>query len=274
MPYASARDVRIHYESHGTAGPPVVLLQGLGLSSRFWFDAPRELAARERAPYRVLAPDNRGTGRSDKPRGAYRMSELADDVAAVLDHAGVESAYVAGISLGGMIAQHVALRHPRRVRGLVLLATTPGLPHGRLPHPRTLATLLSIPFYARRTSPRPLYGLVLPDRHLDRAAELMKEWPAAIREDPIAVRGFFGQLCAAFTHSTGFRLGEVGCPAVVVTGAEDALIPPRNSDFLAKRIPRATLRVLPEVGHGIPILDRGALGRALDEVRGLCGEQG
>ena len=140
MPFATARNARIHYTVHGDRrGTPVVLLQGLGLSSRFWFDVPELLSEDAETPRRVIAVDNRGTGRSDKPRTPWTMSTMADDVAAVLDDAGVEGAFVVGISMGGMIAQHVALRHPTRVKGLVLLATTAGFLMGALPEAKALA---------------------------------------------------------------------------------------------------------------------------------------
>ena len=117
MPFATgARGARIYYETRGAGGPTAILIQGLGLSSRFWFDVPDRLAA-GRDPWHVLTPDHRGVGRSDRPLGPYFMGTMADDVAAVLDHARVERAYVVGISLGGMVAQHVAIRHPSRVAG-------------------------------------------------------------------------------------------------------------------------------------------------------------
>src|SRR4249920_1609165 len=123
--------VKIHWESHGgiERGPAVVLVQGLGLSSRFWFDQPQRLSKKRR----VITLDNRGTGRSDKPRRPYRLPQMADDVARVIRDANAGPAIVVGISMGGMIAQHVAMRHPRDVKALVLLATTPGLPHATLP---------------------------------------------------------------------------------------------------------------------------------------------
>jgi 3-oxoadipate enol-lactonase len=269
MPTTSTGDVRIHYALHESAGPPVVLLQGLGLSSRYWFETPRRLSDRALRPYRVVTPDNRGTGRSDKPLGPYRMRDLADDVARVLDHAGIEAAYIVGISLGGMIAQNVALRHPDRVHGLALLATTSGLPHLRWPTPKALFTLLSIPFHARAKSPTDFYRLVLTEKHMARAHELLSEWPAAMREDPFVPHGFFGQFAAVMTHSTGFRLGEIRCPTLVVTGDQDVLVPPGNSRFLAKRIPGAVLRVLPDTGHGIPISDPHVVERSIDELWAL-----
>jgi pimeloyl-ACP methyl ester carboxylesterase len=267
--------VRIYYEVLGDApaagGPPVVLLQGLGLSSRFWFDLPAGLARADEAPTRVLLVDNRGCGRSDRPRGPYRMATLADDVARVLDAEGVGEAIVAGISFGGMVAQHVALRHPERVRGLVLLATTPGLPHGDLPRLAALASLLALPFRRPGAGPSPaLARLLVPPGRLGEAAALFAEWPAALAAEPQDARSFFAQLAAIALHSTGSRLHRVRCPAVVMTGDRDVLVPPRNSEVLASLLPRAALEVLPGVGHGLPMLDRGAVARALRRVRSMA----
>src|SRR4051812_29444515 len=98
MPIARSGGARIHYSEHGTRGrgPTVLLIQGLGLSSRFWFDVPELLANDPAGPRHVLAIDNRGTGRSDKPRRLWTMATMADDVAAVLDHAGIDAAFVVG----------------------------------------------------------------------------------------------------------------------------------------------------------------------------------
>jgi pimeloyl-ACP methyl ester carboxylesterase len=235
-------------------------LQGLALSSRFWFRMPELLT---QAGYRVVTPDNRGTGRSDKPRGPYTMRRFARDVVAVLDHAGLERAVVAGISMGGMIAQELALRHPERVLGLVLLATSPGLPHGKLASPRTLLTLLSLPF---RRDGRALARLLLPRTHHPRARELLAEWPAAMAAEPVPFSTFWSHLAAATTHSTGSRLARLRCDTVVIHGADDMLIHPDNGRFLARRIPGAILEVLPDVGHGIPIVDERAIARALGRL--------
>jgi 3-oxoadipate enol-lactonase len=272
MPFATGPGgVRIHYEVHaepgaGAAGPAVVLVQGLGLSSRFWFDMPARLAGGPK-PRRVVVLDNRGVGRSDKPRGPYRMATLADDVAAVIEAAGVERAIVVGISLGGMIAQHVALRHPDKVAGLVLLATTAGLPYARPPTMRALATLLGLPIAGRfRTAPqvgRALARMLLSAKDVPRARELLSEWPAAMRAEPMRPRSYFAQLAAVATHSTGFRLRRLACPTVVVTGDEDILIPPKNSRMLAKLVPGAHLEVVRECGHAIPASDPGCVERAL-----------
>jgi 3-oxoadipate enol-lactonase len=256
---------RIYYEVFGARarGPWVVLVQGLGLSGRFWFDLPTRLA---NDGYRVIVLDNRGVGRSSRPRGPYKMLDMADDVIEAMDAAGANSAYVVGISLGGMIAQHVALRHPARVDGLVLLATTCGVPHGSLPPLRMLASLLAVGVTARKSPGAALSRILLPKSHLSRAREILSDWPAALALEPTGPLTFLAQFAAAAAHSTGFRLGEIRCPTAVVTGDADILIPPKNSHVLAARIKGAHLEVLPNVGHGVPLLDEAVVHRALERV--------
>jgi pimeloyl-ACP methyl ester carboxylesterase len=263
MPFATGHGgARIHYEVTGEkSAEPVVLIQGLGLGARFWFDMPRRLVD---AGYRVVVLDNRGVGKSDRPRGPYRVHHMADDVAHVLEASGVGQANVVGISLGGMIAQEVALRHPARVRGLVLLATTAGLPHARLPSPKMLKMLVTMPF--KRNDPAHNL-LLLPEHELHRAGELLKEWPGAIREEPLSLRSFVYQLAGVALHSTGFRLKKIKCPTVVVHGTGDLLIPAANSAVIAGRIPRARLEIIDRCGHGIPILDEEVVARALRTLR-------
>jgi 3-oxoadipate enol-lactonase len=268
MPHAVGyAGARIYYEVHGTEGPHVVLLQGLGLSSRLWFDIPRRLAVDAHEPYRAIILDNRGTGRSARPRGRYRVPHMADDVAAVLDAAGASNAFVVGISMGGMIAQEVALRHRLRVRGLALLATSAGLPHVRLPRLRTIATLLALPIL-RPQDPRPaLAELLLSQAHRARALELLAEWPAAMFAEPTPTRAVFAQMTGVFGHSTGFRLRQLSCPTVVVTGADDALVPASNSRILAQKIRGAELEVIPDCGHGITVTHAEVVQRALARLR-------
>lgn len=268
MPFAiGPRGTRIHYRVVGERGPAVLLLQGIGLSSRFWFEQP-EILANGEEPYRVLLVDNRGTGKSDAPLGLYRMRHMADDAAAAIEAANMGPVITVGISMGGMIAQHLALRHPDKVRGLVLLATTMGLPHGRLPRPSALATLVRIGLQKPGAS-KGLAQLLLPAAHVARRRELLAEWPDAFRESPTRALGFVGQLSAVIGHSTGFRLRKIQCPTVIVTGDEDILVPKRNSELIAKRVRGAALEIVKGAGHGLPLLDRDVVRRSLERVRAL-----
>lgn len=266
MPFVTRPGARIHYAIRGSAGDPaVVLLQGLGLSSRFWFDVPDGLAADPAQPRRVISVDNRGTGKSGRPRPPWTMSTMADDVAAVLDDAGVDRAIVVGVSMGGMIAQHVALRHPDRVRGLVLLATTAGFLAGALPEVTALYYLLTLPFGGRRASIN-MARLLLPPSKWARAKEIFREWPSAMRDDPTSPATFAAHLFAASTHFVAPRLSRIDCPVLVCAGADDALIPKRNAEALVRRLPWAELELLPDTGHALFAEDRDLVRRLVERV--------
>lgn len=268
MPHARTKDgKRIHYR---VAGDPkstrtVVMLQGLGLSGRFWFEMPERVAAA--TGDRVLVIDNRGTGQSDRPRRPWRMTTMADDVAAVMDDADAVRAIVAGISMGGMIAQHVALEHPDRVEGLVLMATTPGLPHGRLASPRALATLARLPFMRGAEARRASASILLPAAELPRAAELLGHWAPAFALDPIRPRTFFYQLGAILGHSTGDRLPGLRIPTIVVAAAHDVLVPIEATRKIAELVPGAQFELLADVGHSIPTLDPDVVPRMVLRLR-------
>src|SRR3712207_5539058 len=119
MPFARSDDVRIYYDDHGGDGPALLLVPGIPAISSDWFPFAERLAER----FRVVVYDNRGSGRSDAPLGPYTVPQLARDAVAVLDALGIERAHVFGVSLGGMIAQELALGFPGRVERLVLGGT-------------------------------------------------------------------------------------------------------------------------------------------------------
>jgi pimeloyl-ACP methyl ester carboxylesterase len=235
---------QLHWESTGE-GEPVLLIMGLGMNATGWWRTVPVLAER----FRVIAFDNRGVGRSPRTPGPYTVAQMADDAAGVLDAAGEETAHVYGISLGGMIAQQVALRYPDRVRSLVLGATTPGGDHAvaasqdvqdflRLRERLTAETAVwaSVPInYAPATR----------RDHGDRiAADIAQRLRFPIEREPYAA-----QLAAALGHDAGARLPEIHAPTLVVHGREDVLIPPGNAGILAERIAGAEARVYEGAAH-------------------------
>jgi pimeloyl-ACP methyl ester carboxylesterase len=244
MPYARARDgARIFYRVHGpAAGEPVVLIMGLGWDMTGW-----HLLMPNLRRYRTLRLDNRGTGRSDKPDRPYTIRQMADDVIRCMNHAGLESAHVYGGSLGGMIAQELAISYPGRVRSLILGCTSPGV--------------LSFP-------PSPIFGRALlsrqpltPEESFMRVAPLL--YGAALTERPEAVEevmrrriasnvspvGFRRQLEAVLRWSSLFRLRQVRSPTLVIHGDHDRLLRPANGRLIARLIPHATLAILKDAGH-------------------------
>jgi 3-oxoadipate enol-lactonase len=177
---------------------------------------------------------------------------MADDCAAVLDASGVHHAHVFGISLGGMVAQELALRHPGRVDRLVLGATTMGGPQ-REPTPTaavlTILRALRMPVddQIRITAP-----WVLDAQAIARRPAIVDEWIAIAKSEPRYRRSIVGQLLAAAGHDTSQRLHRITAPTLVLTGDRDRLIPMGNSRQLASTIPGAKLELIAGAGHDFP----------------------
>jgi 3-oxoadipate enol-lactonase len=244
MPYTTASDgTRLHYEVHGR-GEPVLLIMGLGSNAYGWHRTLPWLSER----YQAIAFDNRGTGRSDVPEGAYSIARMADDAVSVLDAAGHERAHVVGASLGGMIAQRFALAHPGRVRALVLVCTTPGGRESTRAKDEVMTAMVTgggDPSTVYRRNAWFLYG-----------EETRAKHPERIEEDlvyrskiPTSPTGYLGQLQAAMQHDAAGELGAIAAPTLVVHGDADLLIPPANGKLLAARIPGAELSLIPGAGH-------------------------
>ena len=244
MSVAPSDGVDLYYERAG-AGPPVLLVMGLGMNATGWWRTIPVLAR----SFTVLSFDNRGVGRSGRPPGPYSMAQMADDAVAVLDAAGVEAAHVYGVSLGGMIAQEIALRRPERVLGLVLAATTPGGEHAVAPDRRDARVLPPArPDACRggRMGVRPLQ-LRGPDATRRRPADRRGHRAAAALPD--RAWPYVAQLAAALGHDAYERLGAVSHPTLVVHGAEDRMVHPDNARLLAERIPAAQLQLWEQTGH-------------------------
>ena len=229
----------------GADQDPVVLIMGLAASSRLWFRLLPWLIPE----HRVIVFDNRGTGGSAPVRGRLTMAGLADDVVTVLDAAGIERAHVVGASMGGMIAQHVALDHRDRLRSLVLACTTAGGRNGAPPW-RLLASAAVRPLIGPQRS----FPLVAPTLY---AAATLRDQPDRVAEDlerrmadstsPLTL---YAQLGAIAMHDTRARLPELdGLPTLVVHGLEDRLVPPARGRQLAELIPDAHLELIPACGH-------------------------
>jgi 3-oxoadipate enol-lactonase len=230
---------------NGAPGQPVLMIMGLAASSRMWF----RLAPRIAACHRVILIDNRGTGDSPPARPGLTMADLARDAVGALDEAGVESAHVIGASMGGMIAQHLALDHRQRVRSLVLACTTPGGARGAPPW-RMLAASALRPLVGSRRS----FPIVAPILYSERTR---RERPDRLREDlelrvadGTPMRTLYSQMGAIAGHDTRARLAELSdLPTLVLHGLDDALIPPDRGRDLAKLIPGARLELLRDCGH-------------------------
>jgi 3-oxoadipate enol-lactonase len=240
MAFVENQGARIYWDEQGQ-GEPILLIMGLGYPSYLWHRMRPVLAQR----YRTLALDNRGSGQSDAPPGPYAITVMAADAAAVLDAAGVESAHVFGLSMGGMIAQEFALQYPRRVRSLVLGCTAAGGPN------------------AVRAEKKVTEVLTLRNMGLEEAAMAMRAYVydagtplERIEEDMVIRRKWFprpeayaAQLQAIFAWEAYSRLHQIAAPALVIHGGSDQLVPPGNAELIAARIPGAKLVIIPHASH-------------------------
>ena len=222
-----------------------MLIMGLGASSRLWYRLLPWISRR----HRVIVLDNRGTGSSSPVRSRLTMRGLAQDAVEVLDAAGEQSVHVLGASMGGMIAQHVALEHRERVRSLVLAGSTAGGPQG-LPPWRLMATVVLRPWLgAKRTFPivaPVLYARATLVDSQDRVREDLKR-RIADGTSPLTV---YAQMGAVALHDTRKRLNELeGIPTTVVHGLEDGLVPPKRARELVALIPGAHLELIPSCSH-------------------------
>jgi pimeloyl-ACP methyl ester carboxylesterase len=235
---------QLYWESTGE-GQPVLLVMGLGLSGGAWWRTVDTLSR----DFRVITFDNRGVGRSRGLTPAYTTEALADDAVAVLDALEITRASVYGLSLGGMVAQQIALRHPRRVRSLVLGATTPG---GR--RAKTADKEVMSFFFNRDQRPREEaawasvaynYGRRCREKHADRIAEDIRRRLAHKFDE----NAYKAQLMAAAMHNCTSRLHRIKAPALVVHGEDDRVVPVDNARLIASRLPDGRLHLLEGTGH-------------------------
>ncbi len=246
--FASNGSSRIAYELCGHIGrraPWLVLIQGLGFDRSGW--APVIPALKRR--FRLVLIDNRGSGRSTTADRKFAVSDMAVDVVAVLDKSRITRAHVLGASLGGMVAQELAIRHPQRVDRLVLACTTPGWPYG-YPMPRTsvqrMTQAASLPV---EVAQRALVENALAPATLKSRPELVERIvrnSEARSGDPAAWRALAN---AGATYYGGTRQSLIRAPTLILYGDADAVVDPRNSKLLSGRIPGSQVTVFPGLGH-------------------------
>ena len=249
MAYATAGDgARIHYEAHGRrSSPAILMIQGLGADKHGWDMQRFTLATR----YRVIAFDNRGAGRSDKPFGAYSIEQMTDDAIAVLDHAGIDTAHVVGASMGGAISQLMAVRYPSRVLSLTLACTAcRNQPWRRelLERWMEAATDRGMGAMTREAA-----RWVIGPRSFRRLLPAFG-WlgPLAMGRPP---HSFVSQVRAILATADELtdQLHKIDVPTLVMVGNQDILTPRGESEEIAERIRGAELVVISGAAHGFMV---------------------
>jgi 3-oxoadipate enol-lactonase len=234
----------MYYVEAGT-GDPLVLIMGLGGDHLAWaFQTP---AFAER--YRVIAFDNRGVGQSDQPDQRYTTAQMAADTVGLMDVLGIERAHVLGVSMGGMIAQEVALNHADRVRTLQLHCTY-ARPDGCLRARLAAAHAERIALSREDALRSNLFWLLSRGTYNERPEFVEAIVQSALANPhPQSLTGFVRQAEASLAHDTLERLNDIRVPTLVSAAADDLLIPPAFSREVSARIPRVEFRMIEAAGH-------------------------
>ncbi len=245
MSTARINGIEIYYEVHGV-GEPLLLIMGLGANTTGWFMQTAEFS-RE---FRVIAFDNRGSGRSEKPNEPYTMLQMADDAAGLLDALEIGSAHVFGMSLGGMIGQELALMHTERVRTLVLGATMCGGPHATFAGPQLVQQFIALAGLPPALAVVQGLSLLYSDRFIMANRRQLVERALSVAELTPPMYAIQRQFMAVVGFNAYDRLPSLRMPALVLTGTVDNVMPFANSRLLAERIPGARLVEYEGAGHG------------------------
>jgi pimeloyl-ACP methyl ester carboxylesterase len=245
MGTARVNGINLYYEIHGS-GEPLLLIMGLGANATGWSS---QIPAFSRE-YQVVAFDNRGAGRSDKPNEAYSMGQMADDAHGLLNELGIESAHVFGMSLGGMVAQELTLRHPEQVRTLILGGTMAGGPSAIFAGPDVVQQFIALSGLPVIQAIEAGLALIYSDDYVKQnKGDLVRRslLNAHLMAPMYAIQR---QFMAIVGWNTVARLGEITAPTLVLSGTADRVMPPQNARVLVEGITGSRLVELAGAGHG------------------------
>jgi 3-oxoadipate enol-lactonase len=263
MPVAYVNGINIYYQVHGE-GEPLLLIQGFGSGHEGWFFQTRAF----KKHYQTIIFDNRGIGRTDRSSVPFTIETMAEDTVGLMDHLGISCAHILGMSLGGIVAQEIAISYPERLVKLVLACTSygeggskddvhpellralgvgegsNGLNLGDVDFHRSVETVVSLSFN------RKLYRMILT--------------PLSVSHlQSVGVEGHIAQMEAVAGHSTLDRLHMIMAPTLVVAGTGDRMISPRFSEVIAGRIPGARFLKLDGGSHALNIEMRSEFNQAV-----------
>lgn len=256
MPSLAMADHTIQYEVQGQ-GHPLVLISGLGTSRLFWWKQIAPLSAH----LRLITFDNRGIADSSRVQAAFKIADMADDVAALIDHLKVGPCFVLGISMGGFVAATFALRHSRLLRKLILTATSAGGPTHTNASDEILAMLINAGGKDPESYTRMAYTALAGPNYMQTHPEDLDRIVANALAKPLSPDTYLYQLNAIngymTTDGVANLLDRIAVPTLVLHGDADPLVPYVNGQNLAQKIKGAQMKSYPGVGH-LPLIEAAA----------------
>jgi len=247
MPHQTVNGIKIYYEEKGT-GEPLILINGLAFPMDLWFAQIEELSK----DFRVIAPDNRGIGQSDKPDEEYSIKLLASDAVGLLKALGIEKAHVAGLSMGGFISQEIALSYPEIVNRLILVATGMG-------GPRSME--LGKPFWGKTAkaimgkTPREIYRidltLMTAPGFVEKHPDILNQAVALRMKNPQPLFAFMRQFAACNVFDNNGRAQNISQPTLIILGKDDPIFPIPLAEDFQKKLPNAKMIIYENCGHAI-----------------------
>jgi 3-oxoadipate enol-lactonase len=247
MTLIDAGGIELDYERSGNPdGPPLLLIMGMSGTSLHWGEPFLELL---HGDFDVIAYDHRGVGSSTPLDGPITTREMADDAAALLAALELDSAHVLGISMGGMIAQELALGHPQLIRTLTLGCTYCGGEGSALAAEADLAGLVEAMGSGDRERALRAGWEINVSAAMAADEEAYAAFRAIAMRRAVALPVIMQQMQACAAHDTNARLGQITAPTLVIHGTEDRLLPVQNGKLIASRIPGAQLEIFDGVGH-------------------------
>lgn len=252
MPLIATNGINFYYEERGT-GEPLLLIMGITAAGSVW----NVHLADWQKHFRCIVGDNRGVGQTDKPPGAYTTEQMADDYAGLLDHLGLSNVAVVGCSMGSTIAQQLAIRHPEKVKSLVLMcpwARCDAYAKGIFEHmklakarfrPEEFSLHIQLLIFAKQSwdNAETLAGL-----EAGRKQDAVNPWPQPLH-------GLEGQAAACVNHNALDKLGNINKPTLVIGGREDIFTPVWMAEEVAGNIPGAELFLYENLGHAFHFED-------------------
>lgn len=250
MPKANINDCDIYYEIHGQ-GDPLILIMGLRRNAEWWYCQLPVLAQH----FQVIVFDNRGAGRSDKPVMEYSMRLFADDTAGLMDALGLQKTGILGYSMGGYIAQELALNYPDRITKMILASTSCGGDRAVSMSPERLENFQANAGLKPEEIIRKDMDIYFSDDFVEQHPQKIEEFIAISLRHHQPADAFFRQFDACLRHDTVDRLSRLSVPTLIMTGDGDPLVPPENSYILKELIPQAELVVFPG-GHHCAMIEK------------------